>query len=134
MKIKNILINILFIITIIWIILAINTMLNKNKLKFTQEDYNYMYNDIETTYGNGERFHIEDITEKYIDGTLISVAGKQATITGYFDSQDNMYVVVYGKYLKDKLAYKNGKAGNVLFITINTGLSKEDYFNVKEEK
>ena len=134
MKRNNILINILFIITVIGVILAINTMINKNKLTFTSEDYNYMYNDIEKTFGNGEKFHVEKTTEKYIDNTLISVAGKQATITGYFDSQDNMYVVVYGKYLKDRPAYKNGKAGNVLFLAVNTGLSKEEYFNNKESK
>lgn len=131
MKKTNILSLIIMIIIVIGIIVSIVIYKNnlKSKLSFTKENYEYMYNDICKSFGNGEKFHVEKITEKYLNETLISVEGKKVSIIGYFDSEENMYTVVYAKYLKDRPAYKNGKAGDVLFVTVNNNYSKEEYFN-----
>ena len=128
---KSILGLIVIVIVVIGIIIGINVNKNnlKNKLAFTEENYKYMYSEIEKLHGNGEKFNIESVTEEFIGETLIGVEGKKVSIIGYFDSQENMYIVAYAKYLEDKPIYKNGEAGNVICIAVNANYTKEAYFN-----
>ena len=117
------------------IILGINIRKNnlKEKIKFTSDNHEYVYNDIVSSIGNGEEFHVEEVKEGYIE-TLITVKGAEVTYIGYFDSQDKIYLVKYGKYFEDKPIYKNGKTGNVISIAVNANYSKEEYLKIKGEK
>lgn len=135
MEKKRFLIIGIIIFVIVAIILGINIRKNnlKGKLEFTKENHEYIKNDIVNSFGNGENFHIEEITEEYVE-TLITVKGIETTYIGYFDSQENIYLIKYGKYLEDKPVYKDGKAGNVLFVAVNSNYSKEEYFKSKGEK
>lgn len=118
------------ILLIIGFIVGIN--INKNnlrdKLAFTEENYEYMYTDIVSSFGEGEEFHVVKVTEEYLE-SLTTVEGIEISIIGYFDSQENMYIVAYAKYLEDKPIYKNGEAGNVICIAVNANYTKEAYFN-----
>ena len=118
MRENRIFIFVVLIFIAIGIIIGIKIHINnlEKKLAFTKEDYEYMYNDICNSLGNGEKFYMEEFIEEYIGRTLISIEGKQVTIVGHFDSKENKNIVVYAKYAKDKPEYKNGKAGNVIFI------------------
>lgn len=98
----------------------------KVKLEFTEEDYAYMYNDIVNSYGDGEEFHVVDIKERYIEESLLSVEGIEITYIGYFDSQEDMYAIGYGRYFEDK---PQGKAGDIFRIAVNTNYSKDEFFN-----
>ncbi len=101
------------IITVIVIgILAITFMAVSDikKMSFSKKDYEYIYSQIEQKYGNGEQFHVVDenvdsikeFVGYYNSGKKdYNTIGKKVTITGYFDSQPNIYIVVYEKYKKD---------------------------------
>ena len=125
--------------TIFFIVFAIIFGINirkinlKEKIKFTEDNHEYIYNDIINSFGDGEEFHVEEVKEEYVE-TLITVKGSEVTYIGYFDSQDRIYLVKYGKYFEDKPVYKNGKAGNVIWLTVNANYSKEEYLKSKGEK
>lgn len=132
---KSILGLIVIILLVIGGIIGVNAHKNslKDKLVFTEENYEYMYNDISSSFGEGEEFHIAEVKEEYIE-SLTTVEGIEVSFIGYFDSQENMYLVRYGKYLEDKPIYKNGKAGNVIFVAVNANYTKEAYFNSNSEQ
>lgn len=126
MKKKSILGFIVLILLVIGCIIGVNAHKNslKDKLVFTEENYEYMYNDISRSFGEEDEFHIAEVKEEYIE-SLTTVEGIEVSFIGYFDSQENMYLVKYGKYLEDKPIYKNGKAGNVMFVAANANYTKE---------
>ena len=81
------------------------------KMSFSKKDYEYIYSEIEQKYGNGEQFNVVDKSVDsirefvgYKDGGRkdYNVIGKKLTITGYFDSQPNIYIMTYVKYKKDQ--------------------------------
>jgi hypothetical protein len=117
----------------------------KELATFSKEDYESMHAGIESEFGHGEKFHIisekEEIikeykrTDTYDDGTnraYYETLGRKVSITGYFDSQESIYGMVYAKYLKDNRLYKNGKAGTIICVVVNTNYSKKLYFENQE--
>lgn len=119
----------------------------KEKIKFTEEDWEYMYEYIDEEFGNGEHFQVISNEETmiiesggvqtYTDGTTDydeEILGKRVTFIGYFDSQEELYGIVFCKYLEEQPLYKDGKAGTVICTAVNTNYSKEDYLKgIKEE-
>ena len=84
---------------------------DNRKMSFSKKDYEYIYNEIEQKYGNGEQFHVVDKSVDSIKEFIgyhdsgrkdYNTTGKKLTITGYFDSQPNMYIITYVKYKEDQ--------------------------------
>ena len=112
---------------LISIFLIASSVTTENKAKFTDDDWIYMEEYIKEEIGDGEEFVItekktEKIRELYKqraddDGVVrdyYKTVGVRAIITGHFESQDEEYAIKFEKYLKDRPALKNGKAGTII--------------------
>jgi len=107
---------IIFYIIITVIILGIIGLIflavsDNRKMSFSKKDYENIYSEIEQKYGNGEQFHVVDKSVDSIKEFIgyydsgrkdYKTIGKKLTITGYFDSQPNIYIMTYVKYKKDQ--------------------------------
>lgn len=130
-------------------IYAAERIIKDPNMKFTDEDWQYIYSDIENEFGDGEEFHVISADTDWIKGETdiirhaddtytydYEIRGIKASVVGYFDSKDNIYAVVYAKYRKDDKAYKLYKdvePGSVVFVTVVSHYSKDEYFKGRDK-
>lgn len=97
------------------------------KMSFSKKDYEYIYSEIEQTYGNGEEFHvvnksvssIRELVGYYNSGKKdYNTIGKRVTIVGYFHSQQKIYILTYEKYKKDQ---------EIVCTSVTNNQSKTEY-------
>lgn len=134
-KKQNIVILVTIVATIALIIgyAIISTNINNSNLKklFTESEIQYMFNFINENYGNGEEVHIISQDNEYlIDTKSHKKIGIQSTIVGYFDSQENAYLVKFAKYNKNSDKYFNGQIEHILTIN-NSDYKKENLSGYK---
>lgn len=106
---------------------------------FTNSDWEYMINYIETEYGNGKEFIVlkkesDEITKKVKSWCLNdyevscyddAYIGEKANIIGNFENDDTGYFVTFSRYITDS-PYKSGN-NVIIHVYTNDNYSIEEY-------